>query len=178
MAETIEAPVPIQTFVFAAPFLERVVDTLREEGAGQVESIVFFAGTLEQATATSRVTHLLVPKGPGVFKHAYHIRVSDRIIARLCNFVDPPHRVLLGQVHTHKEEAFHSLTDDANSLDTPGYLSIVIPRFAVAAPSAWRDWAFHECVAPGTFRLWAPAEVEQRISIESTGEVEVHDVQG
>jgi hypothetical protein len=176
MAEIANAFVPIDRFVLPGALLEKAVAVLRKEGSGRVESIAFFAGALEGSTA--RVTHLLVPKGPGVFKHAYHIRVSDRIIANLCDFVDPPHRVLLGQMHTHKHEAFHSPSDDANSLDTPGYLSVVIPHFATGAASAWEEWAFHECVASQTFRLWPPAEVGQRIRIEPTGDVEVHDVRG
>lgn len=176
MAETANAFISIHRFALPYALLEKTVATLREEGSGCVESIAFFAGTIEESTA--RVTHLLVPKGSGVFKHAYHIRVSDRIVAKLCDFIDPPHRVLLGQVHTHKGEAFHSPSDDANSLDTPGYLSVVIPRFAAGAPSSWAQWAFHECIAPRTFRLWSPAEVGVRIGIEPTGDVEVHDVRG
>jgi hypothetical protein len=122
------------------------------------------------------VTHLFVPTGPGVRKHAFYVRVSDRVIASLANLVDPPHLVLIGQVHTHKFEAFHSETDDASSLDTRGYLSVVIPRFAADPPELWREWAFHECVAPRQFRLLSNAEVGRRFRLDDREVEERHVV--
>lgn len=40
------------------------------------------------------------------------------------------------QIHTHPAEAFHSGTDDAYPIvGTPGFISIVVPRFAADRPA-------------------------------------------
>lgn len=176
MAETVSPYSTIHSFHLPANLLEATVQILRHEGAGQVESILFWAGTL--GNRQGRVTRVLVPRGPGVFKHPLQVRVSDGIIAGLCDFIDPPSIVLLGQVHTHKFEAYHSVADDENSLDTPGYLSVVIPRFASNASGTWQEWAFCECIASKTFRQFPAAEVHERIIVEPTAEFTVHYVNG
>src|SRR5262249_23735065 len=97
-----------EEFEIPRRLLTRTVEVLRREGRGEVESIVFWGGSV--GSGVTRVTHLFVPKGPGVKKHPFYVRVSDRVVASLGNLVDPPHLVLIGQVHTHKFEAFHSET--------------------------------------------------------------------
>lgn len=62
------------------------------------------------------------------------------------------------QVHTHPGRAFHSATDDAWPIvHTPGFLSLVIPRFALGTPGL--DGAYLVEVGPdGRWREVSPAE--------------------
>jgi hypothetical protein len=175
----VETPNPfpiIQAFHLPLNLMDATVAVLREEGGRKVESLVFWAGRVSRHEA--RVTRILVPRGPGVLKHPFHIQVSDRIIAALCDFIDPPEVVLLGQVHTHKHRAFHSWSDDANSLDTPGYLSVVVPDFARNDASSWETWSFHECIKSRTFRRLSLREVKRRMLVEPRAHIEVHHVTG
>ncbi|MBX9460687.1 MAG: hypothetical protein KL785_05895 [Brevundimonas sp.] len=56
------------------------------------------------------------------------------------------------QVHTHPGAAYHSATDDAFPLiHTPGYLSLVIPRFATG-PADFTDAFLAEIQPDGRFR--------------------------
>jgi hypothetical protein len=56
------------------------------------------------------------------------------------------------QVHTHPREAFHSPTDDAYPMvHTPGFLSLVIPRFARGG-IGFHDAFLAELGADGRFR--------------------------
>lgn len=164
----------IETFTLPPSLLDETLAALRAEGELRVESLVFWAGSVGEGKAT--VTHLFVPKGDGVFKHPLQVRVHDRVIAALCGELDPPRLVLLGQAHTHLEEAFHSPSDDRFSLDTPGYVSIVIPYFGRGDAGTWREWAFYECQGRGRFREIAAAERDRRFVVAPDGAVHVHDV--
>ena len=124
----------INTFALPTALLDNTLTALRTEGEFCVESLVFWGGAVADGVAV--VTHVFVPKGPGVYKHQLQVRINEQVIAALCGELDPPRLVLLGQVHTHMEAAFHSPSDDRFSLDTPGYVSIVIPEFARGNVSA------------------------------------------
>ena len=164
----------IDTFALSAALLAETLAALRAEGEFRVESLVFWGGVVADGVAV--VTDVFVPKGPGVYKHPLQVRISDRVIAALCGELDPPRLVLLGQVHTHMEAAFHSPSDDRFSLDTPGYVSIVIPEFARGEVSAQNEWAFYECEGGGHFRAIDAQERVRRFLITPDGAVTVHDV--
>src|SRR5207245_10681146 len=115
----------ISKFVLSPSLLEATIKALQTEGRFKVESILFWAGTVSGGIAT--VTDVLVPKGPGVFQRPLHIRVDEGIIAALCDVLDPPRLVLLAQVHTHLDEAFHSYTHDHFTFGTPCLLPLVVP---------------------------------------------------
>lgn len=165
----------ISKFVLSPSLLEATVKALQAEGRFEVESILFWAGTVSGGIAT--VTDVLVPKGPGVFQRPLHIRVDEGIIAALCDVLDPPRLVLLGQVHTHLEEAFHSYTDDHFSFSTPGLLSVVVPNAARDGVTRWNEWAFLECHGGSEFRLLKNEELAERLSIESH-DIRIHEIHG
>lgn len=163
------------TFTLSASLLNETLAALRREGEYRVESLVFWAGT-PKPDGTAVVTHVFVPKGAGVYLHALQVRVDENVIAALCGELDPPRLVLLGQVHTHMDEAFHSPSDDRFSLDTPGYISIVIPNFGRDDAEAWHTWAFYECEGGGRFHPLDSAECARRFIVVPDGAATVHDV--
>lgn len=176
MAETPKYFSALDRFTLSEHLLAETVARLREEGQFQMESIVFWIGSVEASRGA--ISQLVVPRGPGVFKHPYQVRVSENIIAGICELLDPPRAILLGQVHTHMYEAFHSPTDDRFSLGTPGYLSLVVPNFARDDPSRWRDWGFYECAGLEAFRRLGSDEVLRRFVIEPARPVTVHVISG
>jgi hypothetical protein len=163
----------ISQFILSDPLLEATVKVLQTEGRFKVESILFWAGTVRDGSAT--VDHILVPKGPGVLQRPLQIRVDDSIIAALCDVLDPPRLVLLGQVHTHIADAFHSYADDHFSFDTPGLLSVVVPRAARDGARQWNKWAFFECLGGPEFRVLENEEMKRRLTIGSH-DVTVHEI--
>jgi hypothetical protein len=173
MADTNKFFPQISKFLLSVPLLEATVKILQTEGHFKVESILFWAGTVRKGNAT--VSHILVPKGPGVFQRPLHIRVDDSIIAALCDVLDPPRLVLLGQVHTHLADAFHSYADDHFSFDTPGLLSVVVPNGARDGAGRWSEWAFFECLGGPEFRPLENEELNRRLTI-GTREVEIHEI--
>ncbi len=164
----------IERFILPQALLDQTLHRLRTEGMYQVESILFWAGTIDAGTAT--VTHILVPKGKGVFQHPLQIRVSEEIMAALFDILDPPDLILLGQVHTHLGEAFHSHADDRYSPDTPGFLSLVVPFGGRHGVEAWTQWAFYECTGPGRFRPLDAGEITRRFIIDKNGKVSTHEI--
>jgi hypothetical protein len=163
----------ISKFILSAPLLEASVKILQAEGRFKVESILFWAGTVQEGIAT--VSHILVPKGPGVFQRPLHIRVDESIIAALCDVLDPPRLVLLGQVHTHLADAFHSYSDDHFSFDTPGLLSAVVPNAGRDGADRWSEWAFFECLGGPEFKPLENEELDRRLTIGSH-DVEIHEI--
>jgi hypothetical protein len=164
----------IERFVLPQALLDQSLQRLRAEGMYQVESILFWAGTSDAGIAT--VTHILVPKGKGVFQHPLQIRVSEEIMAALFDILAPPDLILLGQVHTHLGEAFHSHADDRYSPDTPGFLSLVVPYGGRDGVEAWMQWAFYECIGSGRFRPLDAGEITRRFVIDKKGKISIHEI--
>ena len=165
----------ISKFALSPSLLEATTKALQAEGRFEVESILFWAGTVSGGIAT--VTDVLIPKGPGVFQRPLHIRVNEGIIAALCDVLDPPRLVLLAQVQTHLEEAFHSHTDDHFSFGTPGLLSVVVPNAARDGATRWNEWAFLECLGGSEFRLIENEELAERLRMHSH-DVHIHEIYG
>lgn len=163
----------ISRFVLSGPLIDATVRVLQAEGRFKVESILFWAGTVRDGTAT--VSDVLVPKGPGVVKRPLQIRVDDRSIAALCDVLDPPRLVLLGQIHTHLGAAFHSYADDHFCFETAGFLSAVVPHAARKAAGEWCTWAFFECLGGPRFRPLTRRELKRRFTVESHN-VRVHEI--
>lgn len=165
----------ISRFVVSPSLLHETLRALQEEGQYSVESMVFWAGHLSHDAAT--ITHLIVPKGPGVFKHPLQIRISDAVVAALFDVLDPPRLVLLAQVHTHLEEAFHSAVDDHFSFDTPGLLSVVVPNGGAGTSSDWERWSFYESLGRGDFTAISPTDLSNRLHMGSQA-VKVCEIYG
>jgi hypothetical protein len=165
MAEISSNYPPIEVFVLTNTLLEQTVRSLRADKGDDVENIAFWAGHV--ASGRAEITHLLVPRGKGVIRAPYFIQVESNTISALCELLDPPRVVILAQIHTHLGRAFHSETDDKFSFDTPGYLSVVIPRCGRGGYSLWHDWSYNICLGNGKFRELSRAEIINSFIIET-----------
>lgn len=164
----------IEQFELPRLLLQETVEVLRREGRYEVESLVFWAGRLSGTIAA--LSHIIIPKGPGVFQHPLQVRVDEAVMAAVCELIDPPERVLLAQVHTHIGEAFHSRADDQNSLDTPGYLSLVVPHAAKDDAAEWKRWGIFECLGSQRFRQITPHEIASRFVVTPDERITIHEV--
>lgn len=104
------------------------------------------------------------------------MRVNEAVMAAVCDLVDPPERVILAQIHTHIGEAFHSAADDQNSLDTPGYLSLVVPYAAKGDAEEWMQWGFFECLGAQRFRRMNTHEIARRFVVKPDERIMIHEV--
>lgn len=122
--------------------LEQTLTAFRDCGAGRRECAVFWAGPIDRPEAVDLVLH---PDHTGA-RGGYQVSAAwlaetwDRLVAE--------RRSIRLQAHVHPRAAFHSPTDDAHPIvTTPGFLSLVLPRFGLA-PQTLED-AFLARLEPG-----------------------------
>lgn len=91
-----------------------------------------------------------------------HYEIDDEWLHRFwIDLADQRHAVF-AQVHTHPGSAYHSATDnDFALIHTPGFLSLVIPNFALG-PADLTDAYLAERDASG---VWRAVKVSDRIEL-------------
>lgn len=110
----------------AAGVLERSFEQLRRCGRGRHECVVLWTAPLAQPDLIDEVVH------PGHTASAVGYNIDPAWIGELWLELAEHRRTVRAQVHTHPGSAYHSSRDDAHALvHTPGYLSLVVPDFAV-----------------------------------------------
>jgi hypothetical protein len=165
----------IRTYRIPSDLMSETLRVLRNEGRGRTESIVFWAGRLVEPDAN--IHTLIVPRGPGIELRRDHVRIDVSLMARIAELADPPHSLLVAQVHTHEGSAFHSEVDDVYGFHTPGFLSIVVPCFGRGA-SAASDWAHFECLGDASVRQLEPTEVRDRFVVDDSLALTIKEVVG
>lgn len=125
---------------------------LRRCGAGQRECQVLWAGPWAQPDTVTTLIHPLHRACGDGFEldGAWLTTFWQQLVAE-------GHGVRV-QVHTHPGRAFHSPTDDAWPIvHTPGFLSLVIPRFARGTPG-FAGTYLAELGSDGQWREVSPAD--------------------
>jgi hypothetical protein len=106
--------------------LERAFEHLRCCGAGRCECVVYLTGPVDDPGVIDGVMHPRHTAGPGGYD------LDSAAIADLWRDLVAERRSIRVQLHTHPGVAYHSSRDDALALiHTPGFLSLVIPDFAL-----------------------------------------------
>ncbi|MBA3752772.1 MAG: Mov34/MPN/PAD-1 family protein [Nitrospira sp.] len=107
-------------------------DHLRALGARGFEALALWAGTLEGTDFYVR--HTLVPKQRCTRSSSgVGVSVPPDELHRVSVWLFENQLRVIGQLHSHPGEAYHSETDDAFPLATTiGCVSIVVPDFAAA----------------------------------------------
>jgi hypothetical protein len=114
----------------APGILERSFEHLRRCGAGERECVVVWAGPLDQGGLVSEVIH---PRHAG---SAVRCDFDPGWIGEFWLELAKRNMTARAQVHSHPGRAYHSERDDAFALvQTSGYLSLVVPRFAIGSPT-------------------------------------------
>lgn len=132
-------------------------EILRSCGRGLAECVVYWLGPSGDANLVDEVVHP---------RHSAHVGGYDvdgawqnQLWLRLAR----EDRRLLTQVHTHPAAAYHSQRDDAMAaLQTPGFLSLVVPDFALGEISL-HGTHLAERAADGS---WVSVDPTQKIGFE------------
>lgn len=140
---------------------------LRLAGKQHMEGICLWVGYREGTNFV--VTDLLIPRQRGVSSDAGLCAIIDgQELARIGRMLYEANKVLFGQLHSHPTEAYHSVTDDENSIVTTlGGLSLVIPDFATR-PFQLDDCAIYRLDDKGVWAEVAPRDAANLIRIEES----------
>jgi hypothetical protein len=108
--------------------LDHAFEHLRVCGAGRAECVVYLTGPVDAPALIDSVVH------PRHSASAAGYDLDSAAIADLWRDLVGSGRSIRMQVHTHPGAAYHSSRDDVLALvHTPGFLSLVIPNFALGA---------------------------------------------
>src|ERR1043166_4780982 len=109
---------------------DETFSTLRQCGSGCWECQVLWIGPWSDVEQVTRVVH------PQHRRHGLGFELSSEWLTTFWLELAANSEGVRPQVHTHPAEAFHSDTDnDYPIVHTEGFLSLVIPRFAMGLPS-------------------------------------------
>jgi hypothetical protein len=105
--------------------LAEAFHVMRKHGAGRAECVVYLTGPLSQTGVVDEVLHPSHHASPDLYE-------IDRDWLNSAWFeLARRRREIRVQVHLHGGRAYHSAVDDAYpAIQTPGFLSLVIPDFA------------------------------------------------
>jgi hypothetical protein len=114
--------------------LRTTFQILRDCGRGHTECAVFWSGPANNALVDG-VEHPIHERSP------FGYEVETNWLTDFCKRLGSSNRSVKVQVHSHPTIAFHSTTDDTWPIvSQPGFLSIVIPTFAMGEPSLKGAW--------------------------------------
>jgi hypothetical protein len=106
--------------------LREAFSVLRAHGAGRQECVVYFTGPRAVPGIVDEVLH------PIHHARVDHYEIDTDWLNDTWIALADQDREIRVQVHTHGRSAFHSPTDDGYPIvQTPGFLSLVIPDFAM-----------------------------------------------
>lgn len=108
-----------------AAILDATFARLRDCGDGQRECVVYWAGPTDRPGTVDQVIH------PDHVATSHSYELDQRWLNCIWFHLRAQNRQIRVQVHTHQGPAWHSPTDDRYPLlQTEGFLSLVLPRFA------------------------------------------------
>lgn len=125
---------------------------LRDHGQGQNECVVYWSASQDQLSVADRVVH------PEHTATPWHYAPTQEWLNEFFVSLVRERRSVVAQVHTHKTIACHSPTDDKGALvHVPGFLSLVVPDFAMRTPRLDRIY-LAEVAPDGTWQEVAPTD--------------------
>ncbi len=137
-----------------------VADTFaifRDCGGGRRECVAYWLGPADTPEEVDEVIHPIHTSMGGGYQ------IDDQWLTTFWFALARRRRSVRVQVHTHPREAFHSSTDDAWALiDTPGFLSLVIPQYGLGPVGLDRAY-----LAERTGRGWHEVAVSTHLDILS-----------
>ena len=141
----------------APEVLDQTFDQLRECGDGRRECVVYWSAATD---APDRVTDVVHPQHTA---SPFGYEVDSAWVNEFFLALRRLRRTVRVQVHTHPGRASHSEVDDGFALaPTAGFVSLVIPNFAVGTPGL----AGSHVVVMKPDGTWAPMQARELFAIE------------
>jgi hypothetical protein len=138
----------------SAPLWSETAERFRSCGDGRRECVVYWIGPASIPGTITRVVH---PKHTATDRY---YRVDDGWLTGFWVELAGTGETVRVQVHTHGGRACHSPTDDEGALlYEPGFLSLVVPGFAMRHDAAERTY-LAELDALGS---WHEVTVQERL---------------
>ncbi len=144
--------------MYRVPFniLARTFDHFRRCGQGRRECQALWISPWQAPQTIADVIH------PAHSANAQGFLLDSTWLSKFWVDLAETSRGIRIQIHTHPRDAFHSPTDDAFPIiHTPGFLSLVIPNFAMG-PVGFNDAYLTEITQNGR---WREIPCKQRLQI-------------
>lgn len=147
-----------------------ITDVLEEmtiDGSRGNEGIALFLGRHEGTTA--EVTHMVKLRGLGVQKYPDQIRITAALLNEVTDVAIHNQVCLIGQVHSHGPGYSVDLspTDRTYGIQTPHYLSLVAPNYAMSE-APFHYWGVHVYTHNRGYVRLTEQEVDHRIQFVSS----------
>jgi proteasome lid subunit RPN8/RPN11 len=136
--------------VVPCSIVEATLAPLREAGEARRECVVLWLGR-----RVDDGIHVVAVHEPVQEASEDHFYIPRESIVALLGRLSREGLMVVAQVHTHPEEAFHSAADDRWAIVRhEGALSLVLPHFALStdATTFWRDVAIFVLMATNRWR--------------------------
>lgn len=118
-----------------AALLTAAFGVLRACGRGREECVVYWTGPVMSPHVVDGQDHPDHRRSPAEYE------INDTWLTRYWFRLARERRAIRAQIHTHPGRAFHSATDDQFPVvSQPGFISIVIPNFAMGEVSLEDVW--------------------------------------
>lgn len=144
---------------------QRSLRVVRAYGRQRSEALVFWGGV--PLAGGVLVTGLYLPRHPA---QGARVRIEPDAARWLLRGLRERDEKLVGQVHSHPDEGFHSSGDDRGATSFhPGFWSIVVPRYGRGV-GAVTSCAVHEFDGQGFVSLDAAAIAERVVVTNLTEE--------
>lgn len=119
-----------------ASVLEETIHMMAKCGQGQCECVIYWTGPAGDRETVDGWEHPIHRRSP------FGYQVDDAWLTRYWFQLARQDRAIRAQVHTHPGSAFHSETDDHwPVVSQPGFVSIVIPNFAMGTIDFMKMWS-------------------------------------
>lgn len=104
-------------------------------GQGRCECVIYWTGPVGKSDGIDGWDHPTHRRSPCGYE------IDDHWLTDYWFRLGRKRREILAQVHTHPGQAFHSTTDDCwPVVSQPGFISIVIPNFALGQMNLEGAW--------------------------------------
>ncbi len=143
-------------FVIPRRMVEDTFKVFRSCGANKRECKLYWLSSWTEPSSLVEIAH------PKHKSNAYGVSIDSEWISSFWMDMSKRNMGVKIQVHTHPNQAFHSLTDDKFPLlFDVSFLSLVIPDFAMG-PINFQNAYLAEIQTDGT---WAQVEINKRIQV-------------